>query len=41
MGRVNSGEEFTAFLTEVGFQEVDVRWLLAHQLGVVTARKPA
>jgi hypothetical protein len=39
MGRVNSGEEFTAFLTEVGFQEVDVRWLLAHQLGVVTARK--
>jgi 16S rRNA G966 N2-methylase RsmD len=41
MGRVNSGAEFKTFLSQVGFQDVDVCWLLAHQLGVVTARKPS
>jgi hypothetical protein len=41
MGRVNTGAEFRAFLSAVGFQDVDVWWLLAHQLGVVTAKKPA
>jgi hypothetical protein len=41
MGRVNSGAEYTDFLTEVGFGDVDVGWLLAHQLGVVSAKKPA
>jgi hypothetical protein len=41
MGRVNSGAEFTDFLTGVGFRNVDVWWLLTHQLGVVSAKKPA
>jgi hypothetical protein len=40
MGRVNSGAEFRSFLTAVGFQDVDVWWLLTYQLGVVTAKKP-
>jgi hypothetical protein len=40
-GRVNSGAEFTTFLRGVGFRDVNVWWLLAHQLGVVSARKPA
>ena len=41
LGRVNSGAEFKAFMTQVGFQDIDVRWLLAHQLGVITGKKPA
>ena len=40
-GRVNSGAEFSDFLRAAGFEGVDVQWLLAHQLGLVTARKPA
>ncbi len=41
MGRVNTGAEFEEFLTNVGFKDVDLWWLLQHQLGVVTAEKPA
>ena len=41
MGRVNTGAEFETFLTDVGFNDVDVWWLLHHQLGVITAQKPA
>jgi hypothetical protein len=41
LGRVNTGAEFKEFLTTVGFREVDVWWLMPHQLGVVTAVKPA
>ena len=40
MGRVNTSAEFEAFLTEVGFNLVDHWWLMEHQLGVVTAKKP-
>ena len=32
--------EFSDFLESAGFQTVDIQWLLAHQLGRVTARKP-
>ena len=39
IGRVNTGAEFETFLTDVGFQNVDVWWLLEHQLGVITAQK--
>lgn len=39
-GRVNSGVEFSDFLSAAGFEAVDVQWLLAHQLGRVSARKP-
>lgn len=41
MGRVNTGAEFEEFLTETGFEEAKHWWLLKHQLGVITARKPA
>ena len=40
MGRVNTGAEFEALVTDVGFENVDIWWLLHHQLGVVTATKP-
>jgi len=40
MGRVNTGGDFEDFLTAAGFGEVDYWWLLPHQLGVVTAKKP-
>ena len=40
-GRVNSGAEFSELLAGAGFETVEVQWLLAHQLGRVTARKPA
>ncbi len=40
-GRVNSGAEFREFLGTAGFREIDVWWLMPHQLGVVTGRKPA
>lgn len=39
-GRVNTGSEFEMFLTEVGFKNADHWWLMQHQLGVITARKP-
>ncbi len=39
-GRVNTGAEFEKFLTGVGFKDVDYWWLLPHQLGVITAKKP-
>ena len=40
-GRVNTGSEFEMFLTDVGFENADHWWLMQHQLGVVTAKKPA
>ena len=40
-GRVNSGAEFETLLTDVGFTQVDRWWLLDHQLGTITAKKPA
>jgi hypothetical protein len=40
VGRVNSAEEFREFFGEVGFVELDTWWLMEHQLGVITGRKP-
>jgi SAM-dependent methyltransferase len=39
-GRVNTGSEFEGFLSKVGFENTDYWWLMPHQLGVVTAKKP-
>lgn len=41
MGRVNSGAEWKQFLTEAGFQDVGVEWLMQHQLGQIHAWKSA
>ena len=41
LGRVNSGAEFREYFARAGFENVDVWWLLEHQLGVVTGEKPA
>lgn len=41
LGRVNSGAEFKDFMTQAGFQDIETQWLLPHQLGVITGRKPA
>lgn len=40
-GRVNSGAEFRDYFTRAGFEDIEVWWLMEHQLGVVTGRKPA
>ena len=39
VARVNSGAEFTDFLHEAGFADVEVGWLLEHQLGQVVGWK--
>ena len=39
VARVNSGAEFTQFLNEAGFADVEVGWLLEHQLGQVVGWK--
>ncbi len=39
MGRVNSGPEFTDFLHQAGFRDVEIDWLMPHQLGQITAWK--
>jgi acetylserotonin N-methyltransferase len=39
IGRVNSGAEFREYFARAGFEEVEVWWLLEHQLGVVTGKK--
>lgn len=41
IGRVNSGAEFRDYFTRAGFEDIDIWWLMEHQLGVVTGRKPA
>jgi hypothetical protein len=41
LGRVNSGAEFRDYFTRAGFEDIDVWWLLEHQLGVVTGVKRA
>jgi hypothetical protein len=41
IGRVNSGAEFREYFARAGFEDVDVWWLLEHQLGVITGRKQA
>ena len=41
IGRVNSGPEFREFFGDAGFANLDVWWLMEHQLGVVTGQKPA
>ena len=38
-GRVQSGREFTALFEEAGFQDVQVDWLMRHQLGFVCGTK--
>jgi hypothetical protein len=40
-GRVNSGAEFRELFAAAGFREINVWWLMPHQLGVVTGTKPA
>jgi len=39
LGRVNSGAEFREFLGRAGFVDVEVDWLMSHQLGRVSAWK--
>lgn len=41
MGRVNSGAEFTSYFEAAGFVDIEVSWLLEHQLGRVTGKKQA
>ncbi len=41
LGRVNSGAEFRSYFTRAGFRNIEVWWLMPHQLGVVTGQKPA
>lgn len=41
IGRVNSGAEFREYFARAGFEEINVWWLLEHQLGVVTGKKRA
>jgi acetylserotonin N-methyltransferase len=40
VGRVNSSAEFREFFASVGFTDLDTWWLMKHQLGVVSGRKP-
>lgn len=40
LGRVNSGAEFREFFGGAGFVDIDTWWLMDHQLGVATGRKP-
>lgn len=40
MGRVNSGAEFRNYFEQAGAADVDVFWVLQHQLGVITGQKP-
>ncbi len=39
-GRVQSGPEFIEFFEEAGFVDVQVDWLMTHQLGFVCGTKP-
>ncbi|MCP4225152.1 MAG: methyltransferase [Actinomycetia bacterium] len=39
-GRVNSGDEFRRYFEHAGAIDVDVSWVLDHQLGLVTGQKP-
>lgn len=40
-GRVNSGAEFKSYFEEAGFVDIEISWLLEHQLGHVTGKKKA
>ena len=40
LNRVNTGEEWAAFLTEAGYVDPEPGWFTPHQLGLVTARRP-
>jgi hypothetical protein len=39
-GRVNSGAELRGYMEAAGLTEIDVRWFMPHQLGLVTGTKP-
>jgi hypothetical protein len=41
LGRVNTGAEWCQFLAEAGYVDASARWFTPHQLGLITARKPA
>ena len=41
IGRVNSGAEFRDYFTRAGFEDIDIWWLMEHQLSVVSGKKPA
>ena len=40
-GRVNSGAEFRSYFERAGTTDIEVTWVLEHQLGLITGRKPA
>jgi hypothetical protein len=41
LGRVNTGAEWCDFLAEAGYVNAVSRWFTPHQLGLITAQKPA
>lgn len=41
LGRVNTGAEWCEFMTEAGYVDAEYSWFTPHQLGLITARKPA
>ncbi len=41
LGRVNTGAEWCDFLGQAGYLGARSRWFTPHQLGLITARKPA
>ncbi|MDD9913419.1 MAG: methyltransferase [Rhodospirillaceae bacterium] len=41
LGRVNTGAEWCEFMAEAGYVDAQAGWFTPHQLGLVTARKPA
>ena len=41
LGRVNTGAEWCEFMAEAGYVDAQAGWFTPHQLGLITARKPA
>ena len=41
LGRVNTGAEWCDFLIQAGYINTAARWFTPHQLGLITAQKPA
>ncbi len=41
LGRVNTGAEWCDFLGQAGYVNATSRWFTPHQLGLITAQKPA
>lgn len=41
LGRVNTGAEWCDFMAQAGYENPVSRWFTPHQLGLITAQKPA